>query len=197
MKNGSTVSKRQLDSAALAVQGELERLGLWGEASRITQAEIYWCWFPQFLVPGALGFLIHEDDLITRTLGYEAGNIYIPHWVLLHGLWQRRGSLRDVIRHEYGHAIAHYYPALIPRSSRFAAAFGGGYWLSSSVGGESDEFVSLYAQGNPAEDFAETFMFFVRHGGRIPARFRSPAVRRKWRFVADLVAAIRRGRARW
>ena len=41
------------------------------------------------------------------------------------------------------------------------------------------------------ETFAETFMLFVKHKGKIPAKFaRLPAIRKKWQAVAKIVKAV-------
>ncbi len=197
VKPGQTVSLAQLDSAVRSTQGELDWTGLWKENGRLLRCEVFWCPWPQITMPGALGFFVHETDRIDRVLRYEVGHIYIPKWVLLHGPWQQRGSLRDVVRHEYGHAIAHYYPGLVQRSPHFRRAFGGGYWDQGSAGGCAGDFVSAYARTSPSEDFAETFMLYLRHRGQLPARFSSAAVKRKWRFVADLAQVVESGRARW
>lgn len=197
MKTGASVSKPQLDSATLATQRELTRAGFWTEGSRLLQSEVYWCWLPQVTMPGALGFFVHEADTLHSLLGYEAGHIYIPQWVLLHGPWQRRGSLRDVVRHEYGHAVAHYYPRLIQRSSRFSTTFGGRYCGERRIRAGALDYVSAYAAACPSEDFAETFMLFLRHGGRLPARFTSSAIRRKWQFITDIAAIVESGGTKW
>lgn len=99
-----------------------------------------------------------------------------------------RGSLRDVIRHEYAHALEHHYPRLTWRSARFRETFGEG---------GVDDFVLRYARTSPSEDFAETFIGFVRHGGRRPARFSGKTIRRKWAFVREVCRAIRRGKSVW
>lgn len=168
MKPGASVNKAQLDSATIATQRELTRAGLWNETSRLMQAEVYWCWLPQVVLPSALGFFIHEATAFDSFLGYEAGHIYIPQWVLGHGPWQQRGSLRDVVRHEYGHAVAHYYPRLIQRSSHFSKTFGGRYANPTPGKGTDCDYVSSYAKTCAAEDFAETFMFFLRHAADYP-----------------------------
>jgi hypothetical protein len=148
-------------------------------------------------MPGALGFFVHEADTLHTLLGYETGHTYIPQWVLLYGPWQQRGSLRDVVRHEYGHAVAHYYPSLIQRSSRFSATFGGRYFGERCNYASERDFVSTYAATCPAEDFAETFMLFLRHGGQLPARFASSAIKRKWQFITDLAANVESGGTKW
>jgi hypothetical protein len=197
VKTGASVSKSQLDSATLSTGRELTRAGLWGEDSRLSHAEVYWCWLPQITMPGALGFFVHAADALHSLLGYEAGHIYIPQWVLLHGPWQQRGSLRDVVRHEYGYALAHYYPSLILRSSRFSATFGGRYFGHRTAHGNSRDFVSTYAATCPAEDFAETFMLFLRYSGRLPVHFGSSAIKRKWQLIADLAGVVESGGTKW
>ena len=56
---------------------------------------------------------------------------------------------------------------------------------------------SEYAATAPAEDFAETFMLYVRHGDRLPAHHDTIPIRRKWRFIRDLADAMRSGRRKW
>ena len=41
------------------------------------------------------------------------------------------------------------------------------------------------------EDFAETFMLFVKYKGRIPAKFRGkPMIVKKWKAVAEIVHRV-------
>lgn len=182
----------------LAVQDELMNAGFWNAKSRLPRAEVYWCALPQITMPGALGFFVHQTSWFDSLLCFEAGHIYIPKWVLLHGPWQRRGSLRDVVRHEYAHAIAHYYPALIQRSARFRTVFCGRYFDNShEIRMSKHDCISSYAETQPCEDFAETFMFYLRHKGRLPVEFTSEAIKQKWQFVRDLAGVIESGGSRW
>lgn len=197
MKKGSSVTKEQLDLAVLNTQEELYRAGFWSEGSRLTLAEVYWCRFPQVTAPSASGFFFHEVDPIHSILGFETGHIYIPKWVLLHGPWQDRGSLRDLVRHEYAHAVAHYYPSLIQQGSRFREAFGGGYWSEVAFEYEPEFFVTKYAATRPMEDFAETFMFYLRSSGLLPERLSTPSIRRKWKFIRNLGRVVASGGRRW
>ena len=80
----------------------------------------------------AHGFFTHGTSWLDKMFGYEPGHIYIPAFVLSDFLAQARGSLRDVIRHEYAHALAHYYPELIVDSTEFKQAFGGSYLSEKS-----------------------------------------------------------------
>jgi hypothetical protein len=128
MKRGQAVSYEQLNSALFDVQDELYGVGLWYEGAPLTETEVYWCAWPQLDVPFAGGFFIDGlwgiSGALARLLGYEAGHIYIPAWILLHAFWQSRGSLRAVIRHEYGHAIIYRHPRE-GRSKAFRDVFGG------------------------------------------------------------------------
>jgi hypothetical protein len=105
-------------------------------------------------------------------------------------------SLRDVIRHEYGHAVADQHRALI-RSRKFSTAFGASHCFERREEFHPEVHLTGYAAHSPGEDFAETFMIFVRTGGVLPERNGSAAIKRKWRFLNDLSTSISRGRARW
>jgi hypothetical protein len=197
MRNGVSVTRNQLDSATLSTCGELARAGFWQEDSRLLRTDVHWCAIPQVTMPNALGFFVYETSALHILLGYTPGHIYIPKWVLLQGRWQKRGSLRDVVRHEYGHAVAHHYPSLIQRSLLFSKIFGGRYFGDHQMKSSGRDYVSEYAMTSAAEDFAETFMFFLRHKGELPLRFTSHAVKSKWRFITDLADVVQSGRARW
>jgi hypothetical protein len=195
MQNSPIVTLNQLNSAFLAVQDEFYRLGLWNEKSRLPRTEVIWCSIPQITLPSALGFFINEATILDPILGYQVGNIYIPQWVIMHGIWKNRGSLRDVVRHEYAHAVEYHYPMLTTRSKRFKTAFSGPY------PGDYDEvgnfYVSKYASTQQTEDFAETFMIFVRHGGKIPNKLKTTQIKHKWKFIAELCEVIDSGAAKW
>ncbi len=190
MKNGIHISQRELNVAVLKVQDELFRIGLWNEDSRLPRAEIYWCALPQW-PPKALAFFIHSSPKILAPLGYRPGHLYIPALVL------GRRNVLDVVRHEYAHALAHYYPALIQRARAFTAAFGGRYSSGDPVPGAEREqdFISAYAATEPCEDFAETFMVFLRRKGK-PLASTSRAITRKWKFIAATVSTVKAGAVR-
>lgn len=197
MRKGEFVSLKQLNSATLAVQTELERLGLWSADSRLRSTDVIWCRLPQVLA-AALGFCFDAPTSAPlQWLGYHAGNIYIPQWGLSHGPWgQDRGSLRDIIRHEYAHALAWHHPAMIRQSRRFAAAFGGRYDDAKPVVGPDAAFVSEYARTCPKEDFAETFMVYVRRMGQRPDWLQHRRLNRKWAYIRAVVQALAQGRSR-
>ena len=204
MKTGASITRKQLNGAAAAVQGELGRLGLWNEDGRLHHTDVVWCAVPQFIASDASGFFLHERFPFSELLGYEPGNIYIPKWILAQGFWaQRRGSLRDLVRHEYGHAVAFQYPSLVLRSTRFTTAFGGTYFRGKPVKGNVRDFVSAYARTQPCEDFAETFMHYVRCQGTLPKELNLPShfgfdpIKRKWQFIAEMIKVIESGGTKW
>ena len=123
-----------------------------------------------------------------------SGTISVPRvsWPKLCNLLEHEYvSLRDVLRHEYGHAVADTHQPLI-RTPEFAFAFGDSHHWATSSDYDPEVFVTTYAATATGEDFAETFMYFLKHKGRLPARFSTPAIRKKWQFVRRLGAQIRR-----
>jgi hypothetical protein len=187
LKKGEAVSYKQLNSALFDVQEELYKVGLWDEGAPLTETEVVWSAWPQLDVPGASGYFLDGlwgiSGVLARLLGYEVGKIYIPKWVLLHGFWQNRGSLRDVIRHEYGHAIIYRHPRE-GKSKAFQEAFGGCYDEDIRGMDEPDCYVSEYARLNPAEDFSETFQCFLRNPSR---KLTGPkALQKKFEYVRSL-----------
>lgn len=199
MKPGQSVTYRQLESAYLDVQRELDRAGLWYGRTRLMQTQVIWCRLPPPSLWDALGFFVEGNSVLYRLFGFGPGHIYIPKWVLLHGPWQNRGSLREVLRHEFGHALAYYHPGPIRRSRAFTAAFGGRYDDDRREDSANPaDFVSSYATKNPAEDFAETFARWLcgfrgggnGHGSPAQSQGLKPALRAKLAFVRDVCRKI-------
>lgn len=129
----------------------------------------------------------------------STGDINVPRVSLsrLSHLWNGGyTSLRDVLRHEFAHAIADTHRGLF-RTSRFAEAFGAAHHWEFGWEHDPEHHVSEYAATAPAEDFAETFMFYLRHKGVLPARLEMPTITRKWRFIQRLSRAMMKGIRRW
>jgi hypothetical protein len=128
-------------------------------------------------------------------LGWEGGNIYIPS-IRLSSLLALFGyreyfSLRHVLRHEYGHALAHKHPGLVKRSRDFTATFGGRYDRRRRVDDYSPFMhVSEYAATQPGEDFAETFALYVRNKGTIFGYLPLAGVFTKLLFVDNLTEKL-------
>ncbi len=105
-------------------------------------------------------------------------------------------SLRDVLRHEFAHAIADTHRGLF-RSAFFSDSFGAAHHWDFEWEYDPEHHVSEYAATAPAEDFAETFMLYLRHGGVLRARHATMPIKRKWKFIRRLSDAISRGLRRW
>jgi hypothetical protein len=188
----------QLNRATLDVQGELYEHGFWGEGTRLTKTEIFWCAFPLITSPVASGLFYHSTGKLDALWGFQAGHIYIPKWSLSRLPWRKGDSIRDILRHEYFHSISHHYRMLIQRSPRFRKVFGGDYNDSDHPrAGKEGEFVSQYAQTDPAEDMAEVGMLFLKHKGKLPTRFNTPAIKKKWQFIRDLGERVGSGHYSW
>jgi hypothetical protein len=178
------ITYRQVHSATLDVQRDLYKSGFWFEDSRLYNATVFWTLLPS---KETVGVFYHGTRLIDRLAGFKEGSIFIPAITLSQLLTPReRISLRDVIRHEYGHAFAHYYPELIIDSVQFMRVFSGNYFASEPKKlFELSSYVSSYAQSSPMEDFAETFMVYVRRHGK-PFKHMNERLEAKWMFVDGL-----------
>ena len=129
----------------------------------------------------------------TGTMGYcfENGNIHIPA-IFPKSFEGYSRDLLDVIRHEFGHALADRYNRFF--KVVFKDAFGREYGAmpaEKDVVDWEEEYVSEYATTATREDWAETFMLFMKVKGKIPSTFaRKPAIRKKWEAVRTIVARI-------
>lgn len=189
MKKGQLITYKQTNLATLHIQNELYSVGLWNEDSRLQEVTVYHCALPVFSIPDADGFFFHGESLLYKLLGYEIGHIYIPKFVISNLFNQNRGSLRAIIRHEYGHAFAHYYPDLIIDNVEFEQVFGGHYFEIVPSNMPSSSYVSDYAKTMPMEDFAETFRVYLMYKGICPIGF-SKDLKRKWRFIEKAINKI-------
>ena len=87
------ITLKRLNSALDDVRTELDRFGLWN--ARLADIDVYLTWFG-----GAYGYQFYRTT----------SQIEIPA-VSLSRLWELMAcgmpaSLRDILRHEYGHAVA-------------------------------------------------------------------------------------------
>lgn len=187
MKPGKILSYEQTNSAAISVQNELYKVGLWYEHSRLTAVDVIYCSLPQFLVNDAEGFFFLDMPKLEKLVGYKIGHIYIPALVASNYFKQHGVSLRAVIRHEYGHAFAHYYPELIIDDFEFTNVFGGHYHNETKIKMEKDAYISKYARYLPMEDFAETFRMYVKHQGVLPVKFKNKKLIRKWNYLKKVI----------
>ena len=156
----------KLERTLKRVRMELARLGLWKNLDDLDVV----------LVP--IG--------ITAYGWYRNRTIFIPVLTALYPYLQNtRGHLIDLLRHEFGHAFAESNYGCL-RKNLFSSIFGARY--DSGIEWEYDprHHVSEYASMSPAEDFAEMFALYVRHGGRKPKYLCTRPVKDKWRFIHTL-----------
>lgn len=177
------VTLSRLNRAVSDVQGELQQHGFYDE--RLAGVDVYlnWCGV-------ALGWCWHGTTGDIHIPAVSIGKLY----ECLRG--ESRTSLRDVVRHEYGHALAHTHKGLFC-SIPFKRAFGNHHDADVKSDYDPERHVTPYAATSPSEDFAETFMFYLRRGGELPGRFDTWRIRRKWQFIRNLGVAVRRGERRW
>lgn len=177
------ITMRRLQGALKDVRNELDVIGVLDE--RLESVDVYLTWFGV-----AYGYQYYKST----------GHIEIPA-VSIARLGERfstqpRMTLRDLLRHEYGHAVADQNRGLI-RSKQFRLAFGSGHDAEIQSDYCPSRHVSAYAATDACEDFAEVFMRYLKHGGKVPTRFRTPAILAKWSFVESLCQQIERGQRRW
>ena len=174
------------------VRMELYNMGvLWSESKLDKVESTYLTIAPISAVAGYMGFY----QPATKTI--EFPSVYLP----IEALWKSlslKASAVDVFRHEFGHALADLYPRALSKGGLFRAAFGGIYGEDPAeergVDGWEDRYVSEYATSATQEDFAETFMLFVKHKGKMPRKFAGkPAIAKKWKAVAEIVKRVAAG----
>ena len=136
------------------VRQELYDIGL---LRYLDKTDLYIAVLPSF---GELGYVYDKGVPWLRKLaGFKPGVIYMPSVIYV-----SKRQISDVIRHEYAHSWRWIDPAFM-RKPWFRKAFGGRYedgWKKKQAY-DPDEFVSNYATTRPAENFAETFMTFLKY----------------------------------
>lgn len=169
----------QLHRANRHVTNEMDSLGLW--SSRLNEVDV---WLMPFSW-GCYGWQEYGSD----------GSICIPQISLLRlgdYLLGRQGyTLRDVLRHEWAHALAYHHHDLVSRKS-FKRAFDGGHDDDDTFVYDPEIHISPYAAKDPSEDFAENFMHYIRCRGVLPRRWQTPAIASRWQFIAGLSKHVRR-----
>ena len=176
------INQSQLDRANYAVTCELDALGFYDAHIRVVNT---------YLVPVGVAYGWHYYG--------HTGDISIPRvsFSRLSHLWRGGyASLRDVLRHEFAHALADTHRGLF-RSELFFDSFGAGHRWDFEWEYDPDHHVSEYAATAPAEDFAESFMLYVRHRGELPACHATGPIRRKWKFIERLSHAVSHSLRRW
>lgn len=159
----STVTDAQINRAFNRAREDLWRVGLLEDGRYLDRIDCIQSSTPRFWCR-ELGFVYDRGvPLEEALLGYRTGVIYIrlrpPIEAYVPG-----GTLVDTIRHEFAHAWAWLDARYIDRPW-FRKAFGHGYdddWSDGKPEFDEADFVSEYACEAPKEDFAETFMVYLR-----------------------------------
>lgn len=176
------ITIQRLNSALESVIGELHSFGFYDSAVHKIDVHLV-------SIRGAYGEQCYGTG----------GNIEIPAVSLERLKDIYRGqytSLRDVLRHEYAHVVADTHRGLL-RSRHFSGAFGAHHTWDFEWEHDPEHHVSEYAATSSAEDFAETFMMYLKYRSRIPGRFNTPPIRAKWKFIHQLGQAISAGIRKW
>ncbi len=180
------LTKTQAGRAFRSVQRELRAVGLMQPGDELSSVECEWhpCGVGSFAVTG-YGF----SDCATEGY-YWNRTIHLPAW----GYWFRScDGFRNVVRHEFGHAIAEMNKALF-KSELFRKAFGAPYGKREVRRFKLNPWetcVSKYASSYSQEDWAETFMLFIQHKGKLPARFQGlPAIEAKWQTTRKILSKL-------
>ena len=182
-------SFKTVSRAYKKVRKELADLGLLWDGSKLDRVQCFHAPFaPLAALWGSRGWYDRDKKTITFT------SVYLPIAPLGMDLCPK-ATVVDVLRHEFAHAIADLYSKAVSRGGTFRAAFGGDCGDNPSEHSKLPEwegtFVSGYAKKSTEEDFAETFMLYVKHKRKIPAKFaRNPAIRKKWNAVGEIVRRV-------
>lgn len=165
----ATFTVPQLAAAFHHVRTELAEVGLLRDGRYLDHIE---CWqhHDPFAVFGAELGRVYDEGVggYARWVGFEAGHIYLSAWAPVSPRTPGY-TLRDVVRHEFAHAWA-WLDAPFLRRPWFRHAFGARYdakpWVRPPVF-DRTAFATPYACGQAKEDFAETFMLFLRERRRL------------------------------
>ncbi len=173
------VTLDRLNRAHRHVLGELGDLGLWSDA--MAQVQVW-------LRPFATNCFGWQDYGST-------GDIHIPAVagprVLAKFGFNEGCSLRQLLRHEWAHALAHHHQDLVI-NREFKLAFDGSHDHGEPVREYCPtRHISPYAATQPMEDFAENFMHFVKHRGDLPAKWQTRHIEKRWEFLCRLRSSIR------
>ena len=175
---GGMITEAMLARALEDVRRELEHTGLATDQLALVRVRRPWVVLNErvgFYQPGGCGTISVPAVTLGRWREYRG-----------HAPWT---SVRDILRHEYAHALADHHPERV-ETAAFIEAFGAPHERDRPVSAYSHRtHASTYAATMPSEDFAETMMVYLRVGGVIaPYRGRT-GLYRKLRFVAGLARA--------
>jgi hypothetical protein len=184
-------SFKEVTKAYNQARDDLIELGLLWRDSKLDKVQcLYERVDPVSAVTGRLAYF--NEDKADRNIHFPS--LFLP-WKWLLGLRYEKSIPVDILRHEFGHALATLYPRALSDGGLFVEAFGAKYGPKPApeIDQANWEFdcVSEYAADQTREDFAETFMLFVKHKGKLPSKFRGkPAIKKKWAAVREIVKRV-------
>jgi hypothetical protein len=167
-----------LDDSILAVKRDLFRMGL--------QRLWYWTDLCISFEPRdhqAYGWYLPVPDP-----RLDCGTIIVPRLAVPavnFGTWllgcraDPHRNFADVLRHEYGHALCDALGLMYGRLP--------GYWGQGTL-------LTSYAATSPDEDFAECFMLYLKHRGRLWHRNPRRDLARKWTAIERYITKLRKRR---
>lgn len=140
-----TITHAAVERALNHVVGELQEVGLLTRRLFAVPVVVQPFDVGPFVVEYE-GLYVEDPTLVGRLVGFQARTIYVPLTSMSRLLAGLRGaapsSLRDILRHELGHAFAVEHPELVRRSAAFKTAFGARY--DDDTEQDEDECVSCY-----------------------------------------------------
>lgn len=138
------------------VRDELADLGLLYDGVYLDVIDLEVAMLPDIpIIHEGRGYVIEEGSLLSELLGWREGVIYLS------ADKETQFSMVDVIRHEFAHAW-HWLDNAYFDDGWFVDTFGAQYDDCKKLDHDYNEHVTEYAATNVCEDFAETFMTFVR-----------------------------------
>ena len=183
------VSMAQLTSSYNRVRRELWAMGFLVADSPLDEVGCYL--EPLWTLDGLSGLGMTMGLYYPKSTASGDGNIHVPAICPAEILGYERRVLVDVLRHEYAHALEDNYEQFV-HVRAFSKAFGAEYGETVVFKeGTEENYVTLYAQTKTQEDFADTFMCYMKYKGKLPAKWSdNRAIRAKWSFIDDLRAKI-------
>ena len=173
----SIISATSFKSACRDVKAGLKKLGFWSEKlADVKVRQTYFGFSYGWQYYRGCGDIVVPKLSVSRMCDSYRGDIF---------------PIRDVLRHEYAHAIADNHRSLV-KSSKFRSAFGAAHDNLKCFHYDEQEHVSYYASDNAGEDFAETFRYYIKHKGKIPERFDTSVIRKKWDFLKHLCVRMKK-----
>mgnify|MGYP000947784581 CR=1 FL=1 len=184
------ITMPQLERAFAKARNELAQVGLLEDGRYLDNIDCVRSLLPT-VTSGVCAWVYDGDSAgLGALVGFRTGVIYVsPNPPLTK---RAPGTLSDVIRHEFAHAWYWLDPEHVD-ARWFRKAFGARYDDPAPRGDgafDAAKFVTPYAMTNAKEDFAETFMTYLRCHASLGSWARRPGVYAKLLAVEDAVGRV-------